>query len=101
MDNNKTKHRLSGGELTGPEREAFLAMRKKILLEDDVHDVLGLSFLEEEGRWLYLIKTPFASGPKYVIGNTDPENTDPQLICRCGTEWSAMIEWEKITWGGH
>jgi hypothetical protein len=96
MSTVSTKPSLSGGELAEPIRSQLLALRAKIQAEADVHEVIALVKLKDEDRWLYLIKTPFASQPKFVIGSTDAENTSPELLFKSGTEWSAQDEWTRI-----
>lgn len=91
--------RLSGGETV--DSEAYRRLRALLAAEADVHEVLALSYVPEDRKWLYLIKTPFATWPKFVIGETDSENANPELIFRCGAEWSAWSEWEKLNTGDH
>lgn len=89
--------RMSGGELTGPARDIFLELSKLIAAEPDVHRVMDLTPLdpaEPEGLWHYLIETPFATFPKFVIGLTDIRNEAPSIVFQSGTEWAAMEEWQ-------
>ena len=95
----QTTDRLSGGETD--DRAAYLTLRAVIQRETDVHEVLGLSYLPTEGRWLYLIKTPFASWPKYVVGWTDDENANPEIIFRCGWESIARECFNEQNFGDH
>lgn len=87
---------LSGGELPAERRAEFLRVRALIQKEDDVHEVLALAKYAGEPRWLYLIQTPFATFPKFVIGSTDADNLHPELLFRCGTEWAAQDEWNRV-----
>ncbi len=96
MSTVSTKPTLSGGEIAEPLRSQLLALRAKMLQQDDVYEVVALVKLKDEDRWLYLIKTPFASFPKFVIGSTDSENTSPELLFRCGSSWAAEDEWTRI-----
>lgn len=104
MENNNTTlpDRTSGGE--SADRPAFLKLRALIQQETDVLQVLGLSYVPQEGetgRWLYLIKTPFASWPKYVVGFTDAENANPEIIFRCGWEQTARECFNEQNFGDH
>ena len=94
-----TKHRLSGGETE--DREALVNLRCLIGKEPDVYAVLALSYIPTEGRWLYLIKTPFASWPKYVVGFTDAENANPEVIFRCGMEANGRECFNEQNFGDH
>ena len=96
MSTVSTKPTLSGGEIAEPLRSKYLLVRHRIAAQDDVHEVVALVKLKDEDRWLYLIKTPFASFPKFVIGSTDSENTSPELLFRCGSRWAAEDEWTRI-----
>ena len=79
----------------------YVRLRRLITSEPDVAEVLGLSYLEEESRWIYLIRTVFASWPRYAIGTTDAENLAPEVCFECGTEWAAMDEWQSLNLGNH
>lgn len=97
--NTETNRCLSGGETE--DSAEYAALRSKILAEPDVYEVLALSFVPPEQRWLYLIKTPFATFPKYVIGYTDSDLAEPEILFSCGAEWSARAEWDKLNFGDH
>lgn len=91
--------RMSGGELTGPARDILIDLRHRIEAEPDVHRVIDLTPLdpaEPEGLWHYLIETPFATFPRFVIGQTDIRNESPSIVFQSGTEWAAMNEWDLI-----
>jgi len=95
----KTQDRLSGGETADyPE---FWKVRVLIQQEADVLEVLALSWLSQESRWLYLIKTPFATWPKYVVGTTDATNENPEICFRCGHEEFARKEFDALNGGAH
>lgn len=92
---------MSGGEINGEEKEAYLHMRKIIEGQEDVHKLHELSWLPDEMRWLYMIQTPFATFPKFVIGHTGPENLDPVVVFQCSSEWGAQAEWDRQNHGNH
>jgi hypothetical protein len=70
-------------------------VRRLIQAEDDVHRLLALTEMPN-GRFAYLIQTPFATHPKYVVGLTDKENTNPDILLQCGAEWSAQNFFENL-----
>lgn len=90
--------RFSGGEISEAHKRQYVALRNALQKEPDVHAVLELA-RQTDGRWLYLIETPFVSFPKFVIGRTDVENESVDLLFRCGAEWSARAEWDRIRHG--
>jgi len=93
---------LTGGDL--PEKAAHLyqAMRQMLYASPEVREVLALSWLPDVQRWLYMVRTPSAwTYPKYVIGTTDANNTDPAFLFRCGTPRTAWTEWEELNYGDH
>jgi hypothetical protein len=92
---------LSGGELPQEERADYLRLRALIQKEDDVHAVHGLSYLDDEGRWLYLIETPFATWPRYVVGTTDGENLNPEPSVRCGHLETARQAFDELNFGSY
>ena len=67
---------MSGGETE--DAEAYRLMRQCIGAEADGYAVLALSWVASEQRWLYLIRTPFATWPKFAVGYTDRENAAPR-----------------------
>lgn len=87
-------NRLSGGELPEPKRGRFRKLHTLILRESDV---LSIHNLEEQpdGSFLYLIETPFATFPRFVIGRTDAENENPVPMHFFGSEWSANEAWAR------
>lgn len=91
--------RMSGGELEGPTKEAYVRLAKLIEAESDVHTLLSLrpaAIADPAGPWFYLIETPFATYPKFVIGRTDADNERPVILFTSGTEWAAADEWKKF-----
>lgn len=92
-------NRVSGGETKS--REEFLRLRARIQREEDVAEVLALSWLPAGACWLYLIRTPFATWPKFVVGFTDQKNLDPQVLFRCGHEENAREFFQEQNVGDH
>lgn len=94
MSENTT--RMTGGELHPERREAMLKLRKLILAEPDVVTIHGLAPLHG-GRWAYLIQTPFASFPNFVMGTTDDENTQPIILASAAKEWGLRTAFNELT----
>lgn len=92
-----TGPRMSGGEDDNAEK--IRQMRALIQLEPDVYDVLALSWVAQEQRWLYLIKTPFATWPKFVVGWTNDDNSETEILFRCGHESFAREEFNTHNFG--
>lgn len=88
--------RLSGGELPPSERDAYHNMRKNLLNKPDVHALLGLAYEADSDSWIYWIMTPFATWPRYVIGITDPDLLEIDVVFRGNTEVLAIDEWRKL-----
>lgn len=99
LENPTIKDGLSGGE--SGDRAAYVALRALIEREEDVHELLALSWLPQENRWLYLIQTPFATWPKYVVGTTDSGNESPEILLRCGHEGNARAAFDEHNFGDH
>jgi hypothetical protein len=91
--------KMSGGEIPLEQRAEYIRLRDLIKREEDVFDVIALS-RRCDGTWLYYIRTPFVSYPKFVIGETTAENevTLPPLF-RSGMQWSADAEWDRLRHG--
>jgi len=70
-------------------------LRGLIAAEPDVRAVLKLKPIAGTEDWRYLIETPFATFPKYVIGRTDATMSDVRITHRCGHIETARNEWEK------
>jgi hypothetical protein len=96
---NEKGRRMTGGETE--DRADFLAMRALLAKEPDVYAVTALSWVPSEGRWLYLLKTPFATWPKYVVGFTDRENKEPEVIFRCTLEAAGRECFNEQNFGDH
>jgi hypothetical protein len=88
--------RMTGGEITGEQKVQYLRLENLISDEPDVYEVHELMPLPEEGRWLYLVETPYATFPKFVIGSTDADNSNPEILFQSGAEWSARAEWDRL-----
>jgi len=54
------EHALTGGEIPVKEAHRYRAMRQHLSSRSDVSDLLALSWLPEQERWLYLVRTPRA-----------------------------------------
>jgi hypothetical protein len=89
---------LTGGELPPEERRQYVELRDRIQKEPDVLLVHALA-RQADGRWLYLVETPYITFPKFVIGRTDLSNESVELLFRCGAEWSARAEWDRLRHG--
>lgn len=90
--------------LTGPEtevREQFLQMRAMIAGSENVHEVVALSILPTEGKWLYLVKTCFATWPKYVIGLMNEDKSSVEILLRCQLREQALSEFNEQNFGDH
>lgn len=93
--------RMSGGEIEGPLRDTFVRLSRLIRVEPDVHLLIALDRLQDDDDlddrpWIYLIETPFATFPRFVIGRTDDDNENPDILFQSSTEWSAMEEWQNL-----
>lgn len=78
------------------------ALTALLLREPDVREVVALSYLQQEDRWVYLIATPMSwAWPKFVIGTTDRLNERPEICFECGSEWAAHDEWRNLNHGEH
>ena len=69
-------------------------LRALISNESDVKRIVELVPLAD-GRFGYLVETPFESFPKFVVGTTDADNEEVCIGLRCGAEWSAREYFEK------
>lgn len=87
---------LTGGEIAPKEAHRYRAMRKLICEQPDVSDLLALSWIPDQQRWLYLVRTPTAwTYPKYVVGTVDEKGVTPKPIFRCGTPKVAWTKWHN------
>lgn len=76
---------------TGHARETAM-LRGFLEDQEDVRRVMALEVLPSSGpllRWLYLIETPYMTFPKYVVGTTNANNTEVEILLACGSEWAA------------
>ena len=61
-------------------------------------DVKRVVKLEPAGeRYRYLIETPFATFPRFVIGTTDADLADVRIEGKCGTDWGAEQMWDETS----
>lgn len=86
-------HRVSGGEIAQDISDRMKALSKRLLAEDDVHEVLEVIPTSTEGFWFYLIQTPFATWPRYVIGETTEDLSDVNPFFFCGQREEALERW--------
>ena len=82
-------------------REEFLKTRATLMQCPDVHEVCALSWIPEEGRWLWMIKTPFATWPKFVVGYLDPQTGEAEEVFQCGREANAAETFAELNVGDH
>jgi hypothetical protein len=80
--------------ITNTQADEERALREQIGRESDVRRVLELTPIGG-GRFRYLIETPFATFPRFVIGTTDAENEDVRIELKCGAEWNARQQWAE------
>lgn len=92
-------YKMTEGETE--DAEEYRRIRALIAKEPDVFEVLALSWIPTEQRWLYMIKTPFATWPKFVVGYTDSDNETPEIVLQCGAEWTALKEFDELNLGDH
>jgi hypothetical protein len=72
----------------------LVSLREIMAREEDVKRIVRL---ERAGdRFRYLIETPFATFPKFVIGTTDAKYDDVRLELRCGLLESAEERWPEL-----
>lgn len=74
---------------------AFERLQALIEQESDVFHIHALTE-RLDGSFVYLIQTPFATFPKYVVGITDAENTSPIIHLCCGALWSAESAFQDL-----
>jgi hypothetical protein len=70
------------------------AVLRLIAAEPDVQRVVRLARIAG-GRFRYLIETPFATFPKFVIGTTDAQLEDVRREVKCGAPWNAESIWAQ------
>lgn len=72
---------------------ALVSLREIMAREEDVKRIVRL---EPTGdRFRYLIETPFATFPKFVVGTTDEEFADVRIESRCGLLSTAEEVWAR------
>ncbi|MEA3211282.1 MAG: hypothetical protein QOE70_4339 [Chthoniobacter sp.] len=70
------------------------AVWRRLEREPDVLQVIEMQPLDG-GRFRYLIKTPFDTFPRFVIGTTDATLADVRIRAKCGAEWNAKRLWAE------
>jgi hypothetical protein len=75
--------------------EVLEKLRAKIASEDDVKKVVRLEPLNN-GRFRYLIETPFKTFPQGVIGTTDSEFDDVRIELRASSLRAAEESWDRV-----
>lgn len=66
----------------------------KINWREDVKTLAGLAPLRD-GRWLYLIETPFFTFPRWCVGTCDPALEDVRVEFKCGRAENAREEFDR------
>jgi|688.fasta_scaffold319333_6 hypothetical protein len=75
-------------------------IRADISKQPDVAEVLGLvADSDQPGRFLFYIRTPFLTFPRFVIGSTDEQLHTVLLHVKTGLEVTALRHWELIQEG--
>lgn len=91
--------KMSRGEISFEDHADHERMARMIRAEGDVFRLLALAprgeFAVPGRKWYYMIQTPFATFPKFVIGLTDDRNENPAVIFRCELRSSAEDFWKK------
>jgi hypothetical protein len=88
-----TTYKMTPGPLACDGTAALSRLRQLIIAEPDVAVLLALELMAD-GSYLYLIATPYLY-PSHVIGVTDAENANPEILFTCGAEWTAREEWKQ------
>jgi hypothetical protein len=88
---------LSGGihDLETAKRE----VRELIEKERDVKACLELAE-RVDGKFLYLIETPFETWPKFVVGLTSRDNSEVEILHKCGLEINGRAAWQSFRLSG-
>lgn len=58
--------------------EIFQNLCRKIKSHQDVHKIHHL--FKENGRWVYIIQTSFATIPNFILGTVDDEGLNPEPL---------------------
>lgn len=91
---------MTGGELPEEDRLAFHRLKNLIEGNEDVHRVLALlpdPKVAGARRWVYLIQTPYATFPKFVVGYTNDTNTAIERLTYHSSQWGAEASFEALT----
>jgi len=70
-------------------------LRSLILDCPDVDTLHRLTRLAD-GRFLFLVETPFLTWPRFVVGDADALNDAPVLRLRCGRLESAEEHYDEV-----
>jgi len=95
----KTTNQLGFSET--PMREEFLKTRATLINCPDVFACKGLSWVPQEGRWLWCVQTTFATWPKFVVGYLDAKTGEAEEVFQCGREELAMEQFNELNMGEH
>jgi hypothetical protein len=102
MDTETTSHPINPlGFAETDRRDDYLKTRATLLACPDVFEVRALSWIQQEGRWLWCITTVYATWPKYVVGYLDPASGEAQETFQCGREDSAIAAFDELNFGDH
>ena len=82
-------------------REEFLKTRATLMACPDVYEVRALSWVPLEGRWLWLIKTTYATWPKFVVGYLETNTGESEEVFQCGREDNAQATFDELNLGDH
>ena len=88
--------KMSGGEQHEEQRLAFHRLKNLIEQEGDVHRVRDLRPIPGTPRWAYLIETPFATYPKFVVGSCNDDKSDIIILSKHSAEWGALASFEHL-----
>ena len=77
------------------EESAEESLRGLIMAELDVRTLHALERLKD-GRWAYLIETPFMTFPRFAVGTTSATNEDVRIVVTCGLLPTAEAEFKAL-----
>ena len=88
---------FSGGEIPAGQKETFFVLRKLLHAADDVLRVVHLApFDTDATRWIYLIETPFATFPRFVVGTCAPDGSECRIEYHHVSEQGAVASFEQF-----
>lgn len=85
---------FAGGEVAPEIRALHQNALRTIMRDKDIHRVHGLH-MKEDGSFLYMAATTYATFPKYIIGHANAELTEARILVQCGEEWNAQSKWTQ------